>query len=254
MTKNSLSPVPKFWRRYWSDYYDNSGTVLSEADRAKAPAEPVQVELDKLAYQHDVSWKAGTEGIYLFRNNRWYRDDRLQVPLSQLREFTGDLQAHPPLKTSDPVKHFSEPLELKARMDLEARIVTSLTPFQIATGLEWATVDVNPKIGPARTVFPFAGFADRIRHERYTTLFYESLTDSARVELIAGRLPFAQLDGSQRQQALFLVPALLIQSPEKPVWLRLTETPRQAMSLMIPGGAVRGVRLEMVAPPVDSPR
>ena len=53
---------------YVSDYYDNSGTVLSEADRAKAPAEPVKVELDRLAYQHDVSWKAGTEGIYLFRN------------------------------------------------------------------------------------------------------------------------------------------------------------------------------------------
>lgn len=239
---------------YVSDYYDNSGTVLSEADRAKVPVEPLKVELDRLAYQHDISWKAGKEGIYLFRNNRWYRDDGLQVPLPMLREFTRNLQAHPPLKAYDPIKSVSEPLELKARMDLEARIVTSLTPFQIATGLEWAAVDVHPKTGSARTVFPFAGFADRIQHERYTTLFYESLSDSARDELIAGRLPFALLSAKQRQQAIFLIPALLIQASDKPIWLRLNDAPKRAMGLMIPGGTIRGVRLELVTPALETTR
>ncbi len=234
-----------------SDYYDRSGTSLKEEEKTKSPAEPLKVEMDSLAEEQDISWKVGSEGIYLFRNNRWYRDDGLQVPLPLLRQFTTDLMAHPPQKVQEAINDVSGPQELKARMDLEARIVMALSPFQIATGLEWAAVDTHPKKGPSQTVFPFAGFAERIRHERYTALFYASLNDTARIALIEGRLPFGELNADQQRQAVFLKSALMLQPPDKPIWLRLNATPRRAFSLDIPGGSVRGVRLEVVAPPTE---
>jgi len=234
-----------------SDYYDRGGTNLSEADKMAAPAEPLKLELDKLADEQDISWKLGEAGIFLFRNNRWYCEDGLQVPLPLLRQLTDALVAHPPQKEGSGTKRESEPQDLKARMDLEARIVTELTPFQIANGLEWAAVETHPKKGPAKTVFPFAGFADQILHERYTALFYGSLNDSARIALIEGRLPFGELSGDQQRQAIFVLPSLLLQSPEKPVLLRLNDAARRTMAIDIPGGVVRGIRLETVTPRTD---
>jgi hypothetical protein len=211
----------------------------------------LKVELDLLAEEQDISWKVGSEGVYLFRNNRWYRDDGLQVPLPLLRQFTTDLIAHPPRKVYEAINDLSWPQELKARMDLEARIVMALSPFQIATGLEWAAVDTHPKKGTSQTVFPFAGFAERILHERYSALFYASLNDTERVALIEGRLPFGELNADQKRQAVFLKPVLMLQPPDKPVWLRLKATPKPALSLEIPGGNVLGVRLEIVSPPTE---
>ena len=173
--------------------------------------------------------------------------------LFSLSGYAAVAQAHPPGKTNDNTKSAADPQQLNARMDLEARIVTELSPFQIATGLEWAAVDTHPKTGPARTVFPFAGFADRILHERYTALFYGSLNDEARNALIEGRLPFAELSAEQQRQAIFVLPSLQLQSPGKSAWLRLNETPRRDISVDIPGGAVRGIRLEVVTGPPDIP-
>ena len=207
--------------------------------------------MDSLAAEQDISWKAGVDGVYLFRSNRWYRDDGLQVPLNLLRQLTADLLAHPPLKVHDAAKSASSPQELKARMDFEARVVVQLSPYQITTGLRWAAVDTRTNGALPQTVFPFAGFADRILHERYTALFYASLSESARVALVEGRLPWSELTADQQRQAAFLKPVLLVQSPERPVWLRLNETPKRAMSLEIPGGSVRGIRLEVVTPPTD---
>ena len=233
-----------------ADYYDLSGTTLSEDAKAKVPAVPLKVELDRLAIQEDISWTTCNADIYLFRNNRWYRDDRLQVPLTLLRQFTNEFLAHPPLKTHDMAKSASDPLELKARMDLEAQIVKELSPYQIATGLRWAAVDTHPKTGPSKTVFPFAGFADRILHERYTALFYGNLNEEEQKELIEGRLSFAELNVDQQHQAIFLMPSLLVKSSKIPVYLRLSETPKRALSLDIPGGNVRGIHLEIFCPPI----
>ncbi|MCW3056030.1 MAG: hypothetical protein JWN14_5200 [Chthonomonadales bacterium] len=235
-----------------SDYYDRGGASLSEAAKAAVPAEPVKLELDELAAEQDISWRPGEAGLYLFRNNRWYCEDGLQVPLPLLRELTNELLAHPPQREGSTTKRESTLQELKARMDVEARIVTELTPYQIANGLEWAAVETHPKKGPAITVFPFAGFADQILHERYTALFYGSLNDSARTALIEGRLPFAELSPDQQRQAIFVVPSLVLQSPENPVYLRLNNAVGRTAAIAIPGGTVRGIHLDVVTPPTDS--
>ena len=234
-----------------SDYYDRGCSTLSVVEKEKSPTEPLKVELDSLAAEQDVSWKKGQDGIYLFRNNRWYRDDALQVPVAKLQRWTTELVAIPPLKANAPT--FSDPHSLKARMDLEAQIVTELTPFQISNGLEWAAVDVHSKTSPPHTVFPFAGFADRILHERYTALFYSCLTDLERTALLEGHLVFSELNSDQRRQAVFLKPSLLTQTSDGPIWLTLKEMPKRSWSVTLPGGSVRGIRLEVVGPPSNTP-
>ena len=229
-----------------SDYYDRSSTMLDERGKAALSGDSLKAALDNLAVQQDVSWKTREGGIYLVRNNRWYRDDRLQVSSDSLALWRAQLSAYIP-----PV-HFgmlpTEPADMKARMDLEAKIVTELSPYQIAIGLRWYAVQSRTEEGRPQTLLPFGGFADRILAERYTALFYASLNEADRLALIAGHLSFSKLNDAQRRQAIFVKPSLGGHPPDHPIFLRLNDMPARPMTLTIPGAdRVRGVRLEVVA-------
>ena len=58
---------------YVSDYYSHGGYTMPEAQRKLPVRRPLATELDEMAVRRDVSWKKDTAGIYLIRNNRWYR-------------------------------------------------------------------------------------------------------------------------------------------------------------------------------------
>ena len=42
-----------------------------------------------MAAKRDISWKRTADGLVLIRNNRWYRDDDLEVPQPLLRRWFG---------------------------------------------------------------------------------------------------------------------------------------------------------------------
>jgi len=70
-----------------ADYYSVPGEPLSQAEKTKKLTQPLKQELDYRAAQEDMSWKQRTDGLYLFRDNRWYRDDRLEVPDRTIKGF-----------------------------------------------------------------------------------------------------------------------------------------------------------------------
>ena len=76
-----------------ADYYSVAGQPLSDADKTKNLTRPLKRELDYRAAQEDMSWKQRTDGLYLFRDNRWYRDDRLEVPDKTIKGLLKTLQA-----------------------------------------------------------------------------------------------------------------------------------------------------------------
>ena len=135
---------------YVSDYYSHGGYTMPEAQRKLPVKRPLATELDEMAVRRDVSWKKDTAGIYLIRNNRWYRDDDLEVPQPQLRRwFMALLQSRMQeiaARSSVPatgqavfqtIPQSSEEriAALKQNWDWAAEMFSTLTPWQIRNGL-----------------------------------------------------------------------------------------------------------------------
>ena len=139
---------------YVSDYYSQGGYEMP-ADQKKLPVQrPPATELNEIAAKHDVSWTKDADGVYLVRNNRWYRDDGLEVPQPLLRRwFEAQLQTRQAeivrreaaaqtgtqTKTQTPPGTPQTPEERRVTqrqmLDWAAEVFSTLTPWQIRNGL-----------------------------------------------------------------------------------------------------------------------
>ena len=155
---------------YVCDYYSHGGYAMPE-DQKKLPVKrPLAAELDEMAARRDVSWTKDADGIILIRNNRWYRDDDLEVPEPLLRRWFGAMlqarrqemtrqqaaapagpQATPQAATQiaaqttsqatpQAVQATSQSREehtaaMKQNWDWVAEVFSALTPWQIRNGL-----------------------------------------------------------------------------------------------------------------------
>jgi hypothetical protein len=121
---------------------------------------------------------------------------------------------------------------IKAQMDWEAEVISSVSRWQIDNGLRrFAPDDNSPKqamnayfgsaAGTLQTspgsvpidyaaVHPFQYDVERIMRQYNTGRFYASLSDERRRELVRGRLSFSGLTQDQRQLAAFLAPNLYL--------------------------------------------
>jgi len=70
-----------------ADYYSLPFSAWSDEDQHQSLRQPVKTELDCRAAEQDMSWKRNSDNIVLFRNNRWYRDDYLEVPDDLLNKW-----------------------------------------------------------------------------------------------------------------------------------------------------------------------
>ncbi len=141
---------------FLSDYHSTSGYPLKDYEMKARLERTVDVELNEVAELHDVSWKKRPDNLYLVKNNRWYRDDYIEVPDSFLRTlmatklpyFQSEYPINPakrgapqkPEAKSDPKtepKPLSEADRMKLSMDRAAEIASRLKPLQIATGLKF---------------------------------------------------------------------------------------------------------------------
>ncbi len=253
-----------------SDDYSIESTPMSAQEKASPLARSVKVELDRLAKLQDLSWRRSGSGIYLIRNNRWYRDDALEVPSALLQRWLAQYQALPVPPTAHQkgakaVDPDADPAYFKARMDWEAEIVSNLTDWQIGSGFAWAAMERTPASPAASTftqtpsaphappaqqvVYPFAAIGLCMRQELGTLRFYAGLDETQRAGLLAGRLPMISLSLAQQEQVLYLSPTLRYTAGNQPVWLGLQSWPRGAYlgadGCLPPGGS-----LHLVAIPV----
>jgi hypothetical protein len=222
-----------------ADYYAYGGTPLKAEEKRRPVIGGVKEKFDALARDQDVSWRRTGEGIYLVRNNRWYRDDRLEVPDTLLQGWLQQMEAlkvDPP----DPQRGFANykenPVHFKACLDWAAGITSKLTDGQILTGLCWAAMErpaaANPAPGSAvsgqsakqmpkarETVYPFMVVSELIETEPGTLRFYASLDVTQRAALIADRLPLSSLSPAQQQQVRSLAPIQTYLAGNQATWL-----------------------------------
>ncbi len=227
-----------------SDYYSVPGESLSQAEKTKKLIRPLKRELDFQATQEDMSWKQRTDGLYLFRDNRWYRDDRLEVPNKTLQELLTILKSAETLSQPTPTTEPAVPADpLGTQVDLADAIVSRLTPWQIANGLPNYTIEPSRKsvkVGsaPAKlhkavmtkggktvtffvpvttsTAQPFNQIANIIFDDYHTYLFHSGLTQEQAEALLGNGLPVSALNGTQAQQAAYLLPDLQVTFENQP--------------------------------------
>ncbi len=156
----------------------------------------------------------------MFRYNRWYKADNLEVPASLLSRWLSVKQNMKKGGAKDAKTPWT-PEQVKAQMDWEAEVTDTLTLWQLANGLSWYTPYTPKSLPKARTEvvndqstltnyiwpFPFDQDVNRIFHEYSTTRFYSSLREEARRQIVEGHLPFAALTDAQQRQALALLSA-----------------------------------------------
>ena len=143
---------------YVCDYYSHGGYAMPEDQKKQPVRRSLAVELDEMAARRDVSWVKDTDGIYLVRDNRWYRNDNLEVPQPLLRRWFGALlqtrreeiarqqAAAASPKSAGPVAGLESaevvpqpPAErmaaIKQNWDWAAEVYGALTPWQMRNGL-----------------------------------------------------------------------------------------------------------------------
>ncbi len=213
--------------------------------------------------------------IYLVRDNRWYRDDWLEVPATTLRRWkavcTLEAEHLPPSEQAQTIAQ----RRIRQLYDWQADVVTALSPFQIGWGLKYARyepdadtpADFNKRETPIERMertggtfleyrvpwggLPFYRDAESLFKYLRLAQLYAGLSAVQRDALLADGLNFAALPPALQSQALYVLPKLQMwikQHPDAPVKLRL---PLKLPPGTIPRSAVMG-RLEFVAPP-DSP-
>lgn len=231
-----------------ADYYSRQGQPFYTRPQQRPLSGSLKQELDWRAAEQDMSWKRRDDGVYLFRDNRWYRDDRLEVPASLLRRWFAwhdalleslvaagrGIQTAPlvPVRrpVADPNPSAFDPFHLspersRAIADWQAEVVTELTPWQIMNGLQWAVPETPARPGEApprksntltqapllpRPGPPFEFDGEIIMKGYKPLLFYAGLDGVSRSALCEGRLSYAALNPLQQAQAVYLKPSLRI--------------------------------------------
>lgn len=209
-----------------ADYYSHTARPLSLQQKMRKLSRTLKAELDYHAAEQDMSWKQRTDGICIIRNNRWYRDDNMEVPARLLQQW--EATPLPPLKFEAGHLPANEDLlrRITAQLDREIEFMSSLTLWQISNGLEGYVPEKGSRQfdleHPAYAWRPFSHIAQHTLTDDSFLQFYIRLTPEMRQELLGGHLSFTALDAVQRQCALYLLPELQLlaaQRPEKPILL-----------------------------------
>ena len=200
---------------YVSDYYSHGGYSMP-AEQKKLPVKrPLAAELDEMAVKRDVSWTKDADGIYLVRNNRWYRDDDLEVPEPLLRRWFAVLlqvrrqeaarhqEAAPQTTAQSPEDRMAA---LRQTWDWAAEVYSTLTPWQMKNGL--ALFQPEEKDQAAQNDATAAKLYEKLKHYvpqpgEIAPVGYNAFSDATRrppfygaVTMLKGFPHTAQLYGS----------------------------------------------------------
>ncbi len=191
--------------QFLADYYSTPCTPLTKEQLSTPLHGSLPQNLDVLSHATGGSWKQANGGIVLFRDNHWYRDDRLEVPNSLLHEW---LLAFEQLQEGTHKLPKAE--SLKAQWNLRYRLETGLTSLQLVNGLTWWMTQYN-KV----TYQPFAWIGHQIANRAQQLGFWHSLSDQQRLLLAHQNLSVVNLTTQQRQISLHFCPQLeCLNAPE----------------------------------------
>lgn len=148
----------------------------------------------------------------MMRNNRWYRDDALEVLVELLKSWESALRTSSP--TENPVG--TAEARVRNRLSIELDKHARLNRYQIASGLEWSmsVLNATDRAGhrnahdamEEKALFPLRELSLRGQRSYYTLRFCGMLSAVQRAALISGRLPIASLSQQQIEYASFLLP------------------------------------------------
>ncbi|MDQ2799415.1 MAG: hypothetical protein M3Y13_07205 [Armatimonadota bacterium] len=278
---------------YVSDYYSHGGYEMPEAQKKLPVKRPLATEMDEMASRRDVSWKKDADGIYLVRNNRWYRDDGLEVPQPLLRRwFAAVLQTRreeiarqQKATPASPQTAEERIAALKENWDWAAEVFSTLTPWQIRNGLslfqpeekdlaaqnDATAAKLNEKLkrfvpqgisppgfdafASANRTPPFWLAISFLKGFPHTAQLYGSLNDTGRTTLLEGLLPAAALSPAELAEAVSLQPSLPQALQDfPPDAVFLGLLSRESSSSRVAFGHVPQMRLEVATPPPDAPQ
>lgn len=215
---------------YIADYHSLPCRPLEMQEKTASLKYPLREELNRFAVAQDASWKRRADNLYLFRNNRWYRDDLLEVPAPLAVKWADYVLKHKTdvnalLKQVRPT-----PAQLKEQIEWESDILTRLNPWQIGRGLSYLALDQHtsptermsapPFAGTpiaeswskVTTWFPFALTGPRVLQDQNLIRFYQSLDAGQQAALLEAHLDYHSLSPQQQQQGCYLRPTLRAQS------------------------------------------
>ena len=273
---------------YVCDYYSRGGYEMPEEQKKLPVKRPLATELNEIAARHDASWTKDADGVYLVRNNRWYRDDGLEVPepilrrwfnaLLQTRRQEAAAQATVPAIPQSPKERAAA---MRRNWDWAAEVFSTLTPWQMRNGLamfqpEEKDLSVQndataanlyeklkyriPQTGevwpPGYNAFvdvtrtpPFRSAANALKTYPHTVHLYGSLDDTGRTALLEGQLPISALSPAQMEEATSLLPFLPQAMQNFPVASMWLRLPYpQRATDRIVFGETPPTKLEMVTP------
>jgi hypothetical protein len=190
---------------YLADYYSSFGNDENVPPVRNRP--PSEEEWNQFALQYDSSLKRN-EDVVLVRSNRWYRDDKLEVPHELAKQW---------MQKRDQRKGEG----LRAPRDIisdACEFARSLTLWQAANGLKWLSrreMASTPKewqtlLGQTVRTGPPLFLMDSMWLIRLYDIvsFCNSLSEEARTALLDKRLMFSSLTAPQRDALLKLIPEL----------------------------------------------
>ncbi len=244
-----------------SDYHATFGYKMSEAEMKQPMKRTLEEELNELSVLHDLSWKKTNNSIYLVKNNKWYRDDYMEVPSeylvklrkAELPNTIGEV-ADSSLKTDIQAKSGvtiasskqAKISKMRLWLDRAADIVANLSPWQIGKGLKYYVPEDSKELADSLKMLEqrqmnlevertsrsgyrgisglFLQDAEYILARYRTILFYSSLSKANRTKLLGEGLPFEELNADQRDRSIWILPKieiLLKQGDEGPKILEM---------------------------------
>lgn len=244
-----------------ADYHTQPCRLMSNEERNSPVKRPLDEELNRMAMTTDSSWKSNEQKIYLVRNNRWYRDDYLEVPGDLTRKWLGQIRTQAAMNKAGSAISQER---IKARIEWEADVVSNLHPWQAAYGLAYLCIREGEAESPAASkipfrtgveatlaqsgTFPFRAFAENVLKGWRTARFYASLTAEQKQQLWADQLMLSSLSLEQQKTVLSLAPEVGLLRDKENQKLSLTSLKIDAESAL-PGSYRTLFRLALTVAP-----
>ena len=212
-----------------ADYYSQPSVPMPPSLHPQPLEKSLEDTLNQYAAEYDMSWKQQKSGLYLFRNNRWYRDDRLEVPGSLGKLLI--LRQEMALKQAQDA-NASQSQRLQGELAWQSALASNLSRWQLISGLKWLARDegkenadiVSANNQPTLPVpalasvpsaqrselYPFEFVTEVINREYSLLRFYAALAVEQQQALCEQQLPLSALNSVQQQQAIALNPLLRI--------------------------------------------
>ncbi len=170
---------------------------LTPFELKKPLASSISSALNKCSQETDSSWYKCKSGIVVDRDNRWYRDVKLNVANNYLAWA---------MQRQAAINKLTGRKQLIAKVAFETRIWRELTPWQFMNGFKWAELSPSPS-KPAKLAFGTT--FTQMRQSWPAIDFAATLSGNEQRALVNDGLKLSSLNAAQLQKLQQYYPQLL---------------------------------------------